>query len=380
MIPEADTQAIRAADPLFRANPMGALAMRVLSLLGLAGTLLGVAYVGNVIYRLLTDSFVAPIILSRDSDMVIQSKLNLSRLLAERDALVGRIAENDAAIEASERAVERLKELRSAAERTLEWSVALTGQQSRIGARDAETLAAQRAVISKMIEDQERVVAELHAHLSQGMVHKTELEREEVALNQMRVASLDNERNRLANAAQRQAAGMAQRSLQNPTAAGVAPTPEVVAHQDQLVKLDLEVLKLEAEARGKRVQRTTDEGQLTKIDQLVGEMKVRPIFRAIESNQNVAFVPYTQIDGVAPGGAVYHCKLWGLFLCRTAGRVSELVPGEVLAQDPWGTPMRGRYSMLELNDPRVAESQSLRVRLEPNIWRDLGARLGRFGH
>lgn len=349
--------------------------MRVLSLLGLAATAFGIGYTGIVVYRLLSDSFVAPIILSRDSDLVIQSKLSLSRLLAEREAIVARMTSDATSVEAGEKASVRLRELRMAAEKGLDWALAITSQQSRVGARDSETLAAQKSVLEKMIADQELVVAERREHLANGMIHKAEVEREEVALSQMRVAALDNERNRLANGAQRQAALLAQRSLRNPHAPNVASTPEVVAQQDQLVKLDLEILKLEAEARSKRVQLRSDEHQLEKLDGLVAEMKLRPIFRAIESNQNVAFVPYTQIDGVAPNAAVYSCSVWGLFFCQAVGTVAELVPGEVLAQDPWGTPMRGRYATLALRDARAAEAQSLRVRLEPDLWSKLKAKL-----
>src|SRR5262249_30751827 len=145
-------------------------------------------------------------------------------------------------------------------------------------------------------------------------------------------------------------------------ARGIPTTPEVIAHQDQLVKLNLELLRLDAEIRSKRTQRAADELQAAKLDELVAEMKSRPIFRAIESSQYVAFVPYTQIEGVKVGAEVFACKLWGLFMCHRAGRVAELVPGEVVAADPWGAPMRGQYAILDLTEPRAAEQQSLRVR------------------
>ncbi|HKO94890.1 MAG TPA: hypothetical protein VJU61_27240, partial [Polyangiaceae bacterium] len=163
---------------------------------------------------------------------------------------------------------------------------------------------------------------------------------------------------------QRDTTALTQRSLARPRAKGVPATPEVIAHQDQLVKLDLELLKLRAEVGAKRLQRSADLTQLDKLDELVADMKKRPIFRALEVSQNVAFVPYTQLEGVQPEATVLYCKWWGLFLCAAAGRVSELVPGEVLADDPWGTPVRGQYAVLELNDPRAAQSKSLRVRPE----------------
>jgi hypothetical protein len=165
---------------------------------------------------------------------------------------------------------------------------------------------------------------------------------------------------------QRRAAELAQRSLERPLAKGVPPTPDVIAHQNQLARLELELLELRAQVEAKRMQSEADRVQLAKLDDLVADMKQRPIFRAIDSSQNVAFVPYTQLDGVRPGALVLDCKLWGLFRCQTAGRVAELVPGEVVSVDPWGLPARGQYAILELNQPRAAESKSLRVRLPPS--------------
>jgi hypothetical protein len=75
----------------------------------------------------------------------------------------------------------------------------------------------------------------------------------------------------------------------------------------------------------------------------------------------VAFVPYTQLDGVAPGAQVLECTL-AFFACRTVGAVLEVVPGEVMLSDPWGNPARGQYAVLDLHDHASARSKSLRVR------------------
>jgi len=339
------------------------LVTQALSLGGLCALLGSLAYGGLVAYRLITDAFVAPLILSKDSDTVVQSKLNLSRLLAERQALSVRMQEDQASISASEQAVQRLEGIKASASKALDWTLTMVQQQSTLGSRDLLALATQRELIGTMIADQEALVSQFEDHLQRGMIHKAELVREQVALNQLRVASLANERDRLGSEMQREAADLAQRSLQRPRAKGVPATPEAIAHQDQLVRLDLEILKLRAEVDAKRMQREADGQQLEKIAELVRDMKTRPIFRAIESNQNVAFVPYTQIDSVGPNALVFGCKVWGLFLCHPVGRVSELVEGEVLAEDPWGTPMRGRYAILDLDVVRAAESKSLRVRM-----------------
>jgi hypothetical protein len=73
-------------------------------------------------------------------------------------------------------------------------------------------------------------------------------------------------------------------------------------------------------------------------------------------------VPYTQIEGVRTGAPVFHCAVWGVFACRHVGKVDQLLPGEVAMQDPWGTPMRGQYALLDLFQPDAAQSKVLRVR------------------
>ncbi len=335
---------------------------RLLSLLALCGTLVGVGYAGLTAYRLMTDSFIAPIILSKDSDVVVQSKLSLSRVLAERHTLVSRIEDNQSTIEASEKAIARLNEVKTLAERSLDWTVAITSKQAAVSGRDLAALDGQKAVIQQMIEHEQTTVAEMKEYLAAGLIHKSELTREEASLNQLRVAALSNDRDRLATEVQRHTATLAQASLRQPNAKDLPSTPEMMMHQDQVVKLDLDILKLETEARSKRVQLRYDETELAKLDELVGDMKARPIFRAIESSQNVAFVPYNQIEGVQSGGTVYDCALWGLFACKPVGHVAEVLPGEIAAQDPWGTPMRGQYAILNLEEQRAAQSRSLRVR------------------
>jgi len=81
----------------------------------------------------------------------------------------------------------------------------------------------------------------------------------------------------------------------------------------------------------------------------------------VESRIEVAFVPYTQLDGAKEGNEVYDC-VWGLFWCKPVGTMSELVPGEVILPDPWGNQARGQYAVLDLTDHSAAMSKTLRVR------------------
>jgi hypothetical protein len=101
--------------------------------------------------------------------------------------------------------------------------------------------------------------------------------------------------------------------------------------------------------------------RIAKMDELRAHLELRPLYRATRERIDVAFVPYTQLDAVRSDAAVYSC-VWGLFMCKEVGTVSEVVEGEVLVQDPWGTPARGQYAVLDLWDHDAAKAKMLRVR------------------
>jgi hypothetical protein len=44
------------------------------------------------------------------------------------------------------------------------------------------------------------------------------------------------------------------------------------------------------------------------------------------------------------------------------GHIAELLPGEAVVQDPWGSPARGQYAIMDLSDAQAAQSKTLRVR------------------
>ena len=42
--------------------------------------------------------------------------------------------------------------------------------------------------------------------------------------------------------------------------------------------------------------------------------------------------------------------------------MTEILPGEVIVPDPWGSMARGQYAVMELQDQHAAQSKTLRVR------------------
>lgn len=336
------------------------LGTRVSSFVALCGVVGAMAFVSSTVYHVATDGFVAPIILSPDSDMVIQSKLSMSQLLAEKMRITSKREAIDAEIQGADEAIVELRALHASASRSLEWTTSITGAQAVAGAQDQLALTRQRETLTQMLADEEGFLDRMKKDLDAGLVSKAEYAREVHAMNQLRMASFDNDRSQIASKVQMNQVELTQRAL----GAGDRPriaTPEMVSQQDQLVRVRCDVIRLQSERRSKLAERRSLDDELAKLDELLGQLKSRPIFRAIESNTNVAFIPYTQIEGVRSGTAIYDC-IWGVFACKSVGHIAELLPGEAIVQDPWGSPARGQYAIMDLDDAQAAQAKTLRVR------------------
>ncbi|MDP9034999.1 MAG: hypothetical protein M3O50_09335 [Myxococcota bacterium] len=334
-------------------------ATRVMAFTALTLFVSGVGYGAREVYRAATDSFVAPIILSPDNDMVLASKVKMSELNVERARTVADSEAIDADLAAGEKALVRLDELKRSGQHALAWTIDISARQASAGAVDLRKLAEQKQMLGEMLAKQEALASDAHANLQAGLVSKMDYAREVQALDQVRIALLENERTRAQAELQLLQVSLERRSLSS--TAGAPATPEMILHEDQMLRVELDVLKLEAEMRAKRAEKRVLAEKLATIDELEGQLKTRPIVRAMEKSMDIAFVPYTQRNGVQPGARVLDC-LWGLLHCKDVGEVAEVVPGEVILPDPWGSQARGQYAVLALTDHDAAMSKILRVR------------------
>jgi len=337
------------------------LGTRIFSIAALGASVCGVGYIAKTGYHVATDAFVVPVVLSPDSDLVISSKLSRAALVAERMRSVTKKEQIDAEVDAADESIAELKVLQAAASKSLEWTATLTATQATAGVTDLRALGDQQGEISSMVAAQEALVAQTKKELDAGLVAKADYAREVHALGQMRVSAIDNERARLASGTQMTQLALTQQAIRNNRAPGGVSTPEMLQQQDQLVRIKCELLKLQAERRAKTSERGHIEEELGKLDELLAQLNSRPIFRAIDASTNVVFIPYSQLDGVTNGSKVYECVA-GLFACTPVGKLTEMLPGEVIVPDPWGSPARGRYAVVHLDDQHAAQSKTLRVR------------------
>lgn len=310
-------------------------------------------------YHAATDAFVAPVILSPDSDVVLQTKLKISELAVERSRIGAEISAIDADVAACEEAVRRLRALAATAASAAAWTRSVNAEQVTAGDAESRKLKEQRVVLESMLARQSRQTEEARRNQEASLITKADYMREAHAQSEIELALLENDRSQVqVNLGMHQAV-LGARSLAR--VSGAPTMPEIALHEDQAVRLELEVLKLETEQRTKRAARGAIVDKLAKIDEVEAKLRGRPAVQAMEQSVNLAFVPYTQIDGVRAGGRVQDC-LWGLFFCKDVGSVSRVVAGEVVLPDPWGNQARGQFVVLELIETRAAKSKTLRVR------------------
>ncbi len=332
---------------------------RVGALAALTAFCTGIAWLGHQSYRAATDSFVAPIILTPDNDLVIASRLKLGELELEHARIVGQRTSLDADIFAREMALTRMRAMLTRAHTAVAWTADASKRQARTAGAELRLLNDQRNLLSTTIAEQRELVASAERNMNASLIAKPDYTHEVQLLNQMELGLLDNARAQeqagmtweQASAARRAAAG----------AEGAPLMPELLARQSDALRLELEMMRLESELRAERTERKLLDEKRTKIDEIAAKMRDRPILRAVEHDVNVAFVSYSQLDGVKAGADVFECT-WALFRCRSVGKVSEVLPGEVVLLDPWGTQARGQYAILELADPTSARAKALRVR------------------
>jgi hypothetical protein len=339
------------------ADLVGHLAPRVFSLAMLAGVSAALTCAVQAGVAAARDAFVAPAILSPDSDLVLANKIKLGELAVERAKASAELQSVDADITADDRAIARLSDLKASLDNSLRFTADLTSGKAAAGAAELKALAEQRDALTAMRDAQAEVAHKAEADERNGLISRTDLEKEIQSLQQLELALLENTRATLRGQADVRETTLAQRAL---TQSGAPLTPELAAREEQAIHVELEALRLESDRRSKQAQAAAVSARIAKIDELDAQLRGRPLYRAIERRIDVAFVPYTQLDGVHAGATVYSC-VWGLFSCTPVGAVTEVVEGEVTLPDPWGTLTRGQYAVLDLWDREAAKSKVLRV-------------------
>lgn len=325
-------------------------------LLLIAGAL---GYGGYSALRAFSDSFIAPMTLSPNSDVVLASKLKLDDLARERAQTAAELQGLDAELRANEKALRRLHELEGKYQAAADWVGKMNSHKARVGTAELSALSAQGQIAKDMLEEQRRLTRKAEDDLAAGLITRMDYAKEMQRLADLQRSMLETQRSQLQGQSSMYEVQLAQRALKDQSGAPIGP--QVLQSQEQLARVDMDILRLESETRAKTALREAALQRFGEVDLLTQQLKARPLFRAIQRKLELAFVPYSQLEGVVRGAEVYSCA-WGMFFCRSVGRVGEVLEGEVTQPDPWGTPARGQYAVLNLTDHEAARAKTLRVR------------------
>lgn len=353
------------ADPAAQSAeaPRPSVGTRLLSLGMLTVTAATFAWFAWAGVQVFSDSWIAPISLTPDSDAVLRLNLELTRQRAEIGRVEAEVARFDAEIAAIDAGILRLHTLRDRGRAMFEYGADLSGTEASTLARQITQLREERVILERLIERQTAEAERARANLDAGLIERRDLEREEQGLDNLLLRRVANERARTELEARRREASAVEGEFRSELARSSrdARMPEIVAREEADVRLEVEVLRLEAERRGLVALREVGRRSLEELTDVMHQIEARPAYRATREEMDVAFVPYEQLEGVAPGARIIQCEL-GIFMCHDVGEVAEVLSGEVVTQDPWGELARGRYAVLALSDASAVEERILRVR------------------
>jgi hypothetical protein len=331
---------------------------RIGAFIALCGVSAALGYGAYTVYGCVRDSFSVPTILSPSSPEVAATTLKLGELHVERVRALAEIEGIDADQSGADQALSRLQELKRTSTDALHWTTRMTSQKANVSAAELEALASQKRVISDMLAEQQDLTSKAQKDVQAGLISRGEFSKQQQALSQVQLALLDNTRAMSKGQSALAETQFAQQALSEQSAPQM---PELVTRQEQMIRVDLEIVRIEAERRAKAAQRDALVERVAQVDEMVQQIEERPLFQAVEHDLELAFVPYTQLAGVTPGAEVYNC-LWGLVWCKAVGTVSQMVQGEVVQADPWGSQVRGEYVVLNLTDHDAARAKTLRIR------------------
>jgi hypothetical protein len=361
------TQTAAAATVESEPKPVGA-HPRFVALAALGALVAGLGFAGRGAYQAATDAWMAPINLSPDNDAVIQINVKLNEQIVARDKLKADIERFDGDLAAIDIATKSLASIRDDGEAAVKWSFNATGAQSAALTERVRSLRTQRGLLADMVARQAGVVERGRKNANAGLTSNAEVERDVQVLDELKVAATQNERDAAEARSQLAQLTLAKSALKDASekrpssnVTGQGLLPEIAAGQERAFRVRIELVKLESERRSLVAQRAIAADSLERMGEVFKQLKSRPLYRAVQASTDVAFIPYTQLEGVQAGAEIVSCK-WVLFRCQVVGRVAEVLPGEVVAQDPWSDVARGQYAILELSDHQASKEKVLRAR------------------
>jgi hypothetical protein len=322
---------------------VGAYRMLGFGILTLIVTLL-VGYITESIFYFVSDSWVQPMIVSRNDEKVVQQEAALAEAQNNRDKIASDLKQADDALTMQQafqaeysKAIRADMKSRKAA---LEKMRDIAHQYAAARGSITGTNQAFAAASAKRLQEQFAAgLVDQHAMMSGNF------QSAQITTTNLGLAEIDMEQKADDLAAQSD-------SLE----AIVDSKDDAALSYDVLkIKQDYETSKLEEDKA--IATRDALKQSLDRQDKLVKGIQEQGFIRAIKDNAQVAFVPYGNMAGVKPGVTLYGCKL-GMVVCHKVGKVIDILPGEIQQKHPHRDKMlRGQLVEIDLEDGDITGAQ-----------------------
>jgi hypothetical protein len=317
-----------------------------------------VGYIATSGFYFVSSSWIQPMVVSPTDGSVLQLKSQLAEQASVRDKIAVDLQHTDRFIASQQdfqasfvKAVKAdLAERKSSLGRVAALARQYRGERSRIRSSNNAYADASKQEMSKEYEarliDRSQM---LNGAYQLGQIANSNLSlAERQAEFENRAASLEKESASL------------EAILSKKESAGV------LSYEVLKIKRDYDTSRLESQKATE--ERKALQASLERHDAILTSIKQSPQLRAADQKADVAFVPYSNFEGVAPGTVVYACA-FEMVLCHEAGTVKAILPGEVTYKHPHREKqLRGQMVELKLDDADAAEKNVLFIGRKPLLF------------
>jgi hypothetical protein len=318
-----------------------------------------VGYIAQTAFYYVSDSWVQPMVVSKTDEKVLQLQSQFTAQMNERDRIIAELNNADRYIavqqtfqaEFAEAIKADLSGRKAALSRVKQIAKDYGAARQRVRASNAAFASSSR---KKMQQE-----------YAAGLIDRSDMLSGKYQLAQITTSNLtlsERQAEYETRAADLEAEADALDAILNDkTGEGGAISYDVLQIKQQFEMSRLETAKAIENREALR-------SALARQDAILEGLRQSPYLRAIEDGANVAFVPYGNMDNVKVGAPLYGCALEMVF-CSKAGRVKEILPGEVSFKHPHREKvLRGQMIVVDLSDREAGEEDVLFVGGRPLLF------------
>jgi hypothetical protein len=327
---------------MYRLLGFGILTVIVVVLLG---------YIGTTAFYFLNRSWVTPVAISPNDEKVVALQGQLAAQLNVRAQLVGELEQSERALKAEQafqlqfaRAIKKDLEARRRAlgrVKQLAYAAAATRDEIRAAGDEFSSSSA-----SKMEQDYKARLVDFDQVLA-GKFQLAQITSAKLSLAE-RQADFDQRAAELAAQT-----GSLDAILEDKT------LTSALSYDVLKIARDYEASKLAYAKELDNRKRLTE--SIARQDQIIDGINQSAYLRALADGAAVALVPYDNLANVGKDTPLYACR-FQMVLCRSVGKVREVLPGEVQVKHPTrDNILRGRMVVMEMTEQEAAQREVLFV-------------------